>query len=141
MRTGTILIGFLLASTIACGDDDSQGPAEPATGEYTAVVFTSTVGGFTTDHIFEGAAVTLSLLEGGTTAGHAFVPGGDEGGGDLDLDLAGTWDQNGNEVTLDLDGDFFIEDVVFVHDDGLLSADETFQGVRIRITLADGSAG
>lgn len=135
MRPRSLLLSVALAALVACGDDDPNGPAAPATGQYTAVQFTTTLGALTTDHLAEGATVTLNLLEGGTTTGHAFVPA-TGGVPETDLDLAGTWDQDGNRVELDLDADIFLEDVVFIHDDGILSADETFSGVRIRITLA-----
>ena len=136
MRTRSLLLALMVAFLPACGDDDGpQGPADPATGEYAAVQFTTTFSGFITDHIADGAVVTLTLHEGGVTSGHAFVPGAGDGGEDADVDLAGTWDQSGNQVTLELDADIFLEDVVFVHDDGVMSADQTFQGVRVQITL------
>ena len=136
MRLRSLLLGLTLVSAAACDDDDPSGPAGSAAGEYSAIQLTSTIGGVVTDHLSEGATLSIQLLAGGTTTGHLFVPGAGVGTSDLDLDLAGTWDQTGEDVTFDLEADVFLDDVTFVYDDGILRGDETFIDTRVQVTLA-----
>lgn len=113
--TGVLAIASLLG---ACGDDGVGTESitrEDVTGAYAAVTFTTTTDGTTTDQLAEGASLDLTLHEDGGTTGRLFIPGGDEGAGDLTADLAGTFtfDDRTDRVTLDQTADTFLRDMAF----------------------------
>jgi hypothetical protein len=57
-------------------------------------------------------------------------------GGDLDLDLQGTWELNGTVVTFDLpDVDTFVRDVPFTVGTNTLTGDRTSNGTRLQVVL------
>src|SRR2546430_13226711 len=58
-------------------------------GDYTAHVLLTSDNAGAVDWIARGATLTLGLGRDGTTSGHLFVPGGGDGGSDLDADMAG----------------------------------------------------
>ena len=82
----------------ACGRNPFTPTVADMAGTYSATTFTSTNGATTTDHLAVGGSLTLTLGPDGTTTGRLFVPGGAEGGGDLDADMAGTWTLTGSTV-------------------------------------------
>src|SRR3954452_14456416 len=99
---GVARIRVPIALTLAlalgsCGGEDTFSPTvESVTGSYTASALTLTSSIGTTDLLALGSTVALTLAADGTTSGRLFVPGGDDDGGDLDVDLAGTWALSGS---------------------------------------------
>jgi len=120
----------------ACGGEDSFSPSiSTVSGSYTAITFTVTSSVGTTDLLALGSTVATTLAADGTTSGRLFVPGGDEDGSDLDVNLAGTWTLSGDTVTFTTVGDTFLTDVEFTAGRGRLSGEETFNGTTIRLVL------
>ncbi|HET6778270.1 MAG TPA: hypothetical protein VFH26_05240 [Gemmatimonadales bacterium] len=104
-------------------------------GSYQATSLTATQSGITVNLLSLGATVAMVLNEDGTTTGRVFAPGLDEGGQDLDVDLAGTWTLQGETVTFDQTGDTFIRDIPFTASPNRLQGEGTFESVTIRLTL------
>lgn len=133
-RSAALALALVLAS---CGDDNgSFSPTvENVAGSYSAASFTATTTVGTLDLLALGASVAVTLTPGGTTTGRLFVPGGAEGGGDLDEDLTGTWALSGSTVTFNQTADTFIRDVQFTASRNQLSAEGTFNGQTIQLVL------
>jgi hypothetical protein len=133
------MTAFVVGATLAfggCGDDSTAPSMAEVAGTYEATSLTMAfAGGAPVDLLAAGAEATLALDVDGTAAGHLFVPGGDEGGADLEEDLTGTWTLNGNTVILSQSADTFLGDIPLTVSGGRLVGDRTFSGVRIRITL------
>jgi len=126
---------FLLL-TLACGGDDPFSPTvENVSGSYQASSLTGTESGITLNLLSLGATVAIVLNPDGTTTGRIFAPGLDEGGQDLDVDLAGTWTLQGETVTFNQPGDTFIRDVPFTVGRNRLQGEGTFNTVTVRLTL------
>lgn len=124
----------------SCGGEDTFSPTvETVAGSYTASSLTlaSSVG--TTDLLALGSTVAITLAADGTTSGRLFVPGGDDDGSDLDVDLAGTWALSGSTVTFNQTGDSFIRDVEFTAGPSQLNGEAEYSGAIIRLVL--GKAG
>ncbi len=120
----------------ACGGDDSFSPTvETVAGSYTATTFTLTTSAGPTDLLALGALVEVTLAADGTTSGQLFVPGGAEGGGDLDEDLTGTWSLAGSTVTFNQTADTFIRDAEFTATRNRLTGEGTFGDVTILLVL------
>jgi hypothetical protein len=135
LRPHRVVIGALLF-LLACGGDDGFTPTEETVvGAYEAASFTATSGVGTTDLLALGSIVDATLDADGTTSGRLFVPGGDEDGSDLDVDLTGTWALDGDTVTFDHSGDTFIRDVPFIAGRNTLTAEGTFGGVALFLRL------
>ena len=103
MRTSmprVVLLTWALGLGACGGDGESSFSPTVANvaGSYVALSFTVTSSVGTTDLLALGSTVTVALAADGTTTGRLFVPGGAEGGGDLDEDLAGTWTLAGNDT-------------------------------------------
>ena len=133
----------LIASTLlvscmflACGDSTAP-TLEQIAGSYVAETFNTTDGGVVTDQLALGASILLTLGADNTTTGRLFVPDAEEGGGDLDMDLAGTWtlDQNDGAVAFEHASDTFLRDMTFSYSNGRLSGEATFSGVTINVVL------
>ena len=142
MRVVTRALGVLLAALAlgGCGGgEDNFSPTVPTVetvaGSYTARTFTLTSAVGTTDLLALGSTVTVTLDADGTTSGRLFIPGGAEGGGDLDEDLAGTWTLSGSIVTFSQSADTFIRDVEFTAAQNQLNSEGTFDGAIIRLVL------
>lgn len=132
----------LIAATAAFGAcDDGEDPTTvevdmaAVAGSYTLVALSSTETTGVTDWVDAGATVTLNLQANGTTTGRLFIPGAEDDGSDLDLDLTGTWSLDDGEVELDHDADTFLRDMDLVYVDGVLTGEETFGGETVRIVL------
>lgn len=131
-----LLSGFLLLALSCGGDDDPFSPTvQDVAGSYQASSLTGTQSGITVNLLSLGASVEMVLNEDGTTTGRVFAPGLDEGGQDLDIDLAGTWTLQGETVTFSHPGDTFIRDVPFTARPNQLQGEGTFRTVTIRLTL------
>lgn len=125
----------LTLSLAACGDDGFSPTVENVSGSYTAQTFTGTSVAGTVDLLALGAEVSVTLNEDGSTTGTLFVPGGGEGGEDLEADLAGTWTLSGSTVTFNQDADTFIRDVEFTAEEDRLTAEGEFSGQSLRLVL------
>lgn len=107
--------------TAACMGGETTAPSPEmalvgiysAEGAYGAVVFTTETPGGTdsVDWLAKGASIRLVLNADMTTAGRLFVPGADEEGSDMDLDLTGTWELAGDQVMLSHEADTFLRDL------------------------------
>jgi hypothetical protein len=127
--------GLVVALSMACDGDLFSPSVENVAGSYSATSFTTTTGGVTTDQLAGGASFTITLATNGTTSGRLFVPGGDEGGGDLDADLAGTWTLTGTTVEFAQTADTFVRDMPFTASRNRLQGEATFSGTVVRVTL------
>lgn len=122
----------LLAVAVSCSDGTS---VTDLVGLYEATEFTVTDNGTTTDWLAAGATVQLILNANQTSAGSLFVPGGAQGGGDLNADLSGTWTINDGKVYFEQDADTFIRNMPFSVVGEDLVGDQVFGTARVRITL------
>ncbi|HEX5574518.1 MAG TPA: hypothetical protein VFX42_01490 [Gemmatimonadales bacterium] len=125
----------VLASS--CGDDNGFTPRpESVAGPYYGSTFRVTQNGITADILALGGSIDINLASDGLVTGHLFVPNGEEGGGDLDLDLGGTWELNGTVVTFDMPNvNTFVRDMPFTVATNTLTGDRTFSQARIQLVL------
>jgi hypothetical protein len=131
-----LLPAFLLLALSCGGDDEPFSPTvQDVAGSYQASSLTATQSGITVNLLSLGATVAMVLNEDGTTTGRVFAPGLDEGGQDLDVDLAGTWTLEGETVTFNQTGDTFIRDIPFTASPNRLQGEGTFKTFTIRLTL------
>jgi hypothetical protein len=131
------LLPIFMLLTLSCGGDDP--PFSPTddtvAGSYQASSLTGTQSGITVNLLSLGATVAITLNPDHTTTGRIFAPGLDEGGQDLDVDLAGTWALQGETVTFNHPGDTFIRDIPFTVGRNRLQGEGTFKTVTVRLTL------
>jgi hypothetical protein len=132
-----VLLTWALGLGACGGDGESSFSPTVANiaGSYVALSFTVTSSVGTTDLLALGSTVTVTLAADGTTTGRLFVPGGAEGGGNLDEDLAGTWTLAGTTVTFSQTADTFLRDVPFTATRDQLTSEGVFQGQTIRLVL------
>jgi hypothetical protein len=105
-------------------------------GPYYGSSFLVTQNGITADVLALGGAIDINLASDGLVSGHLFVPNGNGGGSDLDLDLQGTWELNGTAVTFEMPNvDTFIRDVPFTVGTNTLTGDQTSNGTRVQLVL------
>jgi hypothetical protein len=130
-------IAILLAVAAIVGCSDAFKPTiENVAGNYALQTLMSTDTAGTTDWMAAGATLTLSLATNATASGHLHIPGGAEGGGDLDADMAGTWTLVGGSVVLDQAADTFVRDMTWKPIlGGLLAAERSFSGTVLRVQL------
>lgn len=144
-RTLAVLVATLALG--ACGDSPSGNDGQEISRaqlsgnyrfskEFGATEFKTTEGGTTTNQLDRGASLSISLAADGTTTGRLVVPGGDEDGGDLNADMAGTWTLDDGIVNFDQDADTFVRDLPFEVRGTRLVGDRTFGDVRVQMTLA-----
>jgi hypothetical protein len=136
-RPALKLVPILVFLTLSCGGDDPPFTPTPESvaGSYHATRLTGTQSGITVNLLSLGASVEMVLNEDGTTTGRVFAPGLEQGGQDLDIDLAGTWTLQGETVTFSHSGETFIRDVPFTVGRNRLDGEGTFRTVTIRLTL------
>ncbi|HEV8380483.1 MAG TPA: hypothetical protein VGQ29_02800 [Gemmatimonadales bacterium] len=131
----SLLAASAVAAAVACSDSFKP-TTENVLGDYTLQTFQSTDATGTTNWVQRGGTLTISLGPFGVTTGHLFMPGADEGGGDLDQLLIGDWTLSGNTITFDMPAvDTFIRDMPWTVTENTLSGDHTFSGTRIRVVL------
>ena len=75
-RIACVALVILAACDGDTGPGGVAGPPGDVAGAYAATSFTLTQGGPEEDLLAQGSAITLTLLTGGTTTGHMFVPAG-----------------------------------------------------------------
>jgi hypothetical protein len=131
------LVPMIVLLTLSCGGDDPpfSPTVQTVAGTYRATRLTGTQSGITVNLLSLGASVEMVLNEDGTTTGRVFAPGLEQGGQDLDIDLAGTWTLQGETVTFSHSGETFIRDVPFTVGRNRLDGEGTFRTVTIRLTL------
>jgi hypothetical protein len=133
----TLLCTVAIATT-ACGRD-STSQTDIATGNYTAIVFTTSGSSGQTNQLAIGGSLSLNLAANGTTSGHLHTAasGSDPA---LDADMAGTWTRAGTVVTISQAADTFVRDMPFnlTFDPAnawILVGNQTFSGTNIQVTL------
>ncbi len=133
----SIASALLIFGNVLLACSDSTAPtAELVAGSYTAETFNTADGGVVTDQLALGASIQVTLAADHSTTGRLFVPNGDEGGGDLDMDLAGTWTLEGDSVEFEHVADTFLRDMTFSYANGKLTGDATFSDVMINVVLS-----
>ena len=118
----------------ACGDPAAP-PVDEIAGIYSATEFKATEEGNRTDLLAVGGSLDLALLPSGAVNGQLNLPGGGTGGSALKVNVGGTWRVRGGEVTLDLRPTIFLDALRFTATTGLLSSDQTVDGVHYDLTL------
>jgi len=130
-----LLVASAVAAVVACSDSFKP-TVENVAGSYSLQTLMSTDTAGTTDWMAAGATLTLSLTTDATASGHLHIPGGAEGGGDLDADMAGTWTLVGGSVVLQQTADTFVRDMTWKPIlGGLLAAERSFGGTLVRVQL------
>lgn len=136
---------FVLAALTACDDDPTEPngiTSEDLPGTYEVVAWTVTdEDGNETDMLDEGAELTITLGDDGTTDGDLLVPGGDGDGEDLEVPLDGTFsfDEDAALLEIDHEEDAFVEEVDFtaLRANGTirLEGEGTIDGETVEIVL------
>ena len=130
-----IAIPLAVAAVLGCSDAFKP-TIENVAGNYALQTLMSTDTAGTTDWMAAGATLTLSLTTDASASGHLHIPGGAEGGGDLDADMAGTWTLVGGSVVLQQTADTFVRDMTWKPIlGGLLAAERSFGGTLVRVQL------
>ncbi len=128
-------LAVAVVAAVACSDAFTP-TTENVAGDYSLeklLIITDTGG--TSDWRAAGSTFTISLATNGTTTGHLFIPGGDEGGGDFNRDMAGTWALSGDTVSFDQAADSFVRDYVWSARANRIVTDRTIPGVRVIVVL------
>ena len=133
-RISTLAVTGALLWGGACSHDNDA-PTAPTTatiaGTYKATRFVVTSPLGTDDVLQQGGAVTAKLVADSTLTGHVTVPSQS-----VDEDFSGRWKlQNGQVEIEDVPSDIFVQDVSFKVVGKTLVGDETFNGVRVELTL------
>lgn len=134
-RLRSLALLAALAAPLACGGDPVEPSLAAVAGAYTATAFTVTERGATTDLLAGGASLQLALAADRSVTGRLLIPDGDEGGGDLDAPMTGTWTLSGSVVRFEQSADTFVRDMPFTVSAAGLSGDATFGDARVRVTL------
>ena len=123
-----------LVTGAACSDDDDSptGPSvEQIVGTYTATRLTATTTLGTQDVLQAGGSLTMVFASSGAVTGTVVIPSES-----LNESFAGTWKIDDGEVEIEEVGeDIFVEDLKFTVVGNTLVADETFDNVRVQVTL------
>jgi hypothetical protein len=126
------LIPTVVAVAVVVGCSDSFAPTtENVVGDYSLQWLLTVNGGQGTNWGQRGATFNLSLAPNGTTSGHLFVPGVDEGGGDFSADMAGTWTLSGDTVRFSQTADSFVRDMAWIVSENRLGGDYTSGDDRV----------
>jgi hypothetical protein len=134
MRTLQVLGALALVS---CSVGDPFVPTvDNMAGQYTAsqIVFANPSG--VVNWIDSGGTLTMTLSPNATTSGRLFLPGGAEGGGDLDADMAGTWLLIGNTIQFGQAAQTFVRAMDFSAGQNRIAGDHYFaDSLRVIIVL------
>jgi len=121
----------------ACSHDSFTPNIDSVVGVYHLQSLTTTDLGGPRDWVALGATLTLSLAPDGATSGRLFMPGGGLGGGDVDVDMSGTWTLAVATVEFYPHFDTLLRDVTFIASDNRLIGDHAYggSGVSVQIIL------
>lgn len=128
----------LLLILLACGGGDgaTDPPAESIAGSYAATNFKVMDSGATIDVLAQGGSLSITLTSQNATTGRLFVPGGGEGGVDLDADLVGTWTLSVGTLRFTQAADTFMRDIAFTVKGQTLVSQDTAGGAVFDIVLS-----
>lgn len=132
----TLVLAFAV-SAAACGDSNS--PTGVPAGSYSARSFITTSSSGQRDELLAGSGLNLILAPDGSTSGHLHVAAS-ASNPVFDADMAGTWREDGNVVTISQAADTFVKNMPFTlsfdaADGWILVGDKIFSGTRIQLTL------
>lgn len=127
------LLGVVALVSCRVGDVFVPTP-DNMVGAYTATQLVTADPSSVVNWLDVGGSLTLTLNADGTTTGHLFLPGGAEGGGDVDADMAGTWLLIGHTVQLGQTADTFVREMNFTADLDRLAGDQYF-GTTLRVII------
>lgn len=137
---------YCLFSAAAIAASGCGGGTEPAdevvltreslSGVYYGVTFTTEENEVVTDQLRLGATIELILYAQGTSAGRLFMPADTSGCCELDASLIGTWELDGNIVTLSLSTETFLNGMPLAFEETHLSGERTIDNVTYRVVLA-----
>jgi len=138
-RRSLSVIALLLASSgAACGGDSTTAPKTAVAGSYTATQCVTTGTSGQTNQLLAGSTLNLTLASSCATSGHLHVAASG-GNPAFDADMAGTWSESNNKVTISQSADTFVRNLTFhVVPNGSkwsLSTDQVVSGTRIQLTL------
>ena len=133
----SILAVAVAALPAACTHDSFTPNINSVVGDYHLQSLTTTDLGGPRDWVALGATLTISLAPNGTTSGRLFMPGAGSGGGDVDVDLAGTWTLTGETVEFITLYDSLVREVTFVAGENRLVGNHAYgtSGVSVRVVL------
>lgn len=134
----SVVVATLVLSGIACGGDNTTAPPPTVAGNYTATQWVTTGTSGQTNQLVAGSTLSLTLAANGTTSGHLHVAASGSNPA-FDADMAGTWAESNNKVTISQSADTFVRNLTFnVVANGnrwSLSTDQVVSGTRIQLTL------
>ena len=136
LRLGAVLI---ITVVLGCGGDKTTtSPPLSIVGSYMATQWVTTGTSGQTNQLLAGSTLNLNLASDGSTSGHLHVAASGNNPA-LDQDMAGTWSQSNDKVTISQSADTFVRDLTFnVVPNGnawSLSTDQVVNGTRIQLTL------
>ena len=136
-KVSTLAVSLVVLAAAASGSDTTE-PQNALVGSYTASQWVTTGTGGQTNQILAGSTLNLTLANDGTTLGHLHLAASGANPA-FDADMAGTWSESNNKVTISQAADTFVRNLTFnVVPNGSkwsLSADQVVSGTRIQITL------
>jgi hypothetical protein len=130
-----VQMSLCAAAILAACDDPFSPTVANVAGTYQATKLQVDSAGHITDYLAIGSAITLELNPAGTVSGHLFIVGGNDDGGDLDADMAGTWALAGDRVTFDQTADTFVRDYVFTASRGRLHSEHSAAGATATVVF------
>lgn len=137
-KASTLALSLVVLATAACGSDNTTEPQKALVGSYTASQWVTTGGGGQTNQLLAGSTLSLTLANDGSTSGHLHLAASG-GSPALDADMAGTWSESNNKVTISQAANTFVRNLTFdVVPNGSrwsLTADQVVSDTRIQITL------
>ena len=141
MKQKAFTMGGILAMTVllACGTDKTTtSPQLSIVGNYTATQWVTSGTSGQTNQLLAGSTLNLALASDGSTTGHLHVAASGSNPA-LNQDMAGTWSQSNDKVTISQSADTFVRDLTFtVVPNGnrwSLSTDQVVNMTRIQLTL------
>jgi hypothetical protein len=133
----SLVVCLLVVATSACGSDTAA-PRATIAGNYVATQWVTTGGSGQTNQLLAGSTLELALASNGTTSGHLHVAASGSNPA-LDADMAGTWTQSNDKVTVSQVADTFVRNLTLnVVPNGSrwsLTADQVISNTRIQLTL------
>ncbi len=142
MRAKVCLVSAAIVMAIGCGESTEPNgelvlTMQNLAGIYYGVTFTTEEDGDVTNQLRRGASIQLILYATGTTDGRLFIPADTAAGSsDLDVGLNGTWQLDGNIVTLSHSTDTFLEQMDLAFEETYLTGETDIGGITYSVVLA-----